>query len=92
MERKIQETRFFNVEPGDALSHSILAISSATLPEGEKLSPSEESALMADSPVLGFVYISEISEDKKRMTVLCPAPGKLPKPFLLLGEAKWIET
>ncbi len=92
MERKIQETRFVKVDPGDTLSHSILAISSATIPESTKLSATEETSLMTDFPALGFIYISEVAEDKGKMTVLSPCPGKLPKPFLILGAQKWIET
>ena len=72
--------------------HSILAISSATIPESTKLSATEETSLMTDFPALGFIYVSEVSVEKGKMTVLSPCPGKLPKPFLILGAQKWIET
>jgi polyribonucleotide 5'-hydroxyl-kinase len=74
----------------------VLAVSHALLPgqQGSEVkiyTPEEESELILKSSVMGFVYISEVDEDKRRMTVLSPNPGKLPKTFLVMGSLKWMD-
>lgn len=96
-ERKQQELKLIRVECGDILLHSVLAISHALLPgqHGQEVkiyTPEEESELILGSAIMGFVYISEVDETKRRMTVLSPNPGKLPKTFLIMGSLKWMDV
>ncbi|KAL1920289.1 uncharacterized protein VTP21DRAFT_1435 [Calcarisporiella thermophila] len=80
-DRTVSETQLMPVDPGDILLHSVLALSNAT---------SEEEVLEAN--VAGFVYVSEVNEAKRKMTVLSPSPGRLPKKYLIMGSFKWVES
>ncbi|KAI9350601.1 hypothetical protein DFJ73DRAFT_795906 [Zopfochytrium polystomum] len=99
MERKVQETRVVKVEAGDMLLHSVLAVSNAdrldamagALVSAPALTADEETALILDRSVAGFVYVSEVDETKHKMTVLSPHPGRLPKKYLVMGSLKWLE-
>ncbi|KAK6331641.1 Cleavage polyadenylation factor subunit clp1 [Orbilia javanica] len=44
---------------------------------------------VAESAVLGFVFVQEVDEKEKRMKVLSPVPGRVPAKALLVG--KWPE-
>ena len=57
-----------------SLLHSILALSSA---------PVDQEASIIDAPVVGFVLVSDVDETRGRLTLTAPAPGRLPKSFLL---------
>ena len=35
--------------------------------------------------------MNDVDETKKKMTVLTPKLGKLPKKFILMGGLKWLE-
>eukprot|EP00181_Compsopogon_caeruleus_P002504 CAMPEP_0184686526 /NCGR_PEP_ID=MMETSP0312-20130426/22801_1 /TAXON_ID=31354 /ORGANISM="Compsopogon coeruleus, Strain SAG 36.94" /LENGTH=487 /DNA_ID=CAMNT_0027141693 /DNA_START=25 /DNA_END=1485 /DNA_ORIENTATION=- len=50
----------------------------------------EESAVL-HTPIQGFVKIENIDLDNRKITLLAPAPGPLPSPFLLLGSIKWLD-
>ncbi|KAI9017058.1 Pre-mRNA cleavage complex II protein Clp1-domain-containing protein [Gaertneriomyces semiglobifer] len=84
-------TRTIPIDAGDILLHSILAVSNAALPE-TPLTSDEESQLVLHTNIMGFVYVSEVDETRKRMTILAPNPGKLPKRYLIMGGLKWLET
>ncbi|KAL2915818.1 Cleavage polyadenylation factor subunit clp1 [Polyrhizophydium stewartii] len=98
-ERKEHDTKFVKVEPGDILLHSVLAVSHALLPGAPDASgtptkiytPDEESQVLLESNVAGFIYISEVEDYKRKMTVLSPTPGRLPKTFLIMGALKWMD-
>jgi polyribonucleotide 5'-hydroxyl-kinase len=64
MERKVQETRIVKVQPGDILLHSILAVSNAdrldaapSIGSAPALTVDEETNLLLDRSVIGFVYV-----------------------------------
>lgn len=40
---------------------------------------------------LELVSRTGIDESKKQITALSTCPGKLPTPFLILGNLKWLE-
>jgi polyribonucleotide 5'-hydroxyl-kinase len=86
------------VETGDILLHSVLAITHLSLPgthkDGETriYTPEEESRLLLQSNILGFVYISEVDDVKRKMVILSPTPGKLPPNFMLMGSLKWMDA
>ena len=96
-ERKEKETKFVKVECGDILLHSILAVSHVPLPgqhdnETKIYTPEEESALLLETNISGFVYVSEVDEVKRKMTILLPASGKIPKTYLIMGSLKWMDS
>jgi polyribonucleotide 5'-hydroxyl-kinase len=37
-------------------------------------------------------YRSDVDEDKGKVTILSPSPGRLPKKYLLMGSFKWMES
>ena len=100
MERKVDEVKFVKVETGDILLHSVLAVSQAALPgaiepDGSSVkiyTPEEETQVLLRSNICGFIYISEVDDEKRKMTVLCPNPGRLPKKYLIMGALKWMEV
>ncbi|KAJ3108474.1 hypothetical protein HDU97_001181 [Phlyctochytrium planicorne] len=100
MERKVQETRVIKVEAGDILLNSVLAVSNAdrldAMPNlgasAPALTPEQETSLILDSSLAGFVYISDVDEAKHKVTILTPNPGRLPKKYMVMGSLKWLET
>ena len=81
-DRKVSETHVVKVEPGEHLLHSVLAVSNA-----DKMTEPE----ILETNLAGFIYVSEIHEARKKMTVLSPCPGRIPKKFWWLGSLKWAE-
>ncbi|KAG0368283.1 Pre-mRNA cleavage complex II protein Clp1-domain-containing protein [Gamsiella multidivaricata] len=81
-DRKVSETQVVKVEPGEHLLHSVLAVSNA-----DKMKEPE----ILETNLAGFVYVSEIHETRKKITVLSPCPGRIPKKFWWLGSLKWAE-
>ncbi|KAJ3115438.1 hypothetical protein HDU96_000674 [Phlyctochytrium bullatum] len=99
MERKVQETRVVKVEVGDILLNSVLAVSQAdrldampNIGSAPALTVEEETSLMLDNSLTGFIYVSEVDDVKHKVTVLTPNPGKLPKKYMMMATLKWIET
>jgi polyribonucleotide 5'-hydroxyl-kinase len=102
MEVNSQEIKFVKVDAGDILLHSILAVSFAPLPGSEArldsqgnpkiYTPEEEAQALLSSNISGFIYISEVDEKKRKMTILCPNPGRLPKCYLIMGSLKWMDA
>lgn len=81
-ERKVDETSVVRVNPSPDILYSILGLSYAD----EAISKS-----LLEANVAGFVYVDEIDMVNKRLNVLAPAPGKLPKRLLVMGSLKWLE-
>lgn len=46
---------------------------------------------LLNSNTAGFVYVTEVDMDKRRLAVLSPCPGSLPSRFLIAGTIKWQE-
>ncbi|KAK8930684.1 hypothetical protein KSP39_PZI016240 [Platanthera zijinensis] len=63
------------------LIHAILAISFAKEPDQ-----------IMSSNIAGFLFVSEIDFDSKRITFLSPCPGELPSKLLISGSLKWSEN
>ncbi|KAJ1908892.1 Cleavage polyadenylation factor subunit clp1 [Tieghemiomyces parasiticus] len=85
IDRKVSETQIVPMEPGPVLIHSILTVSS--------LDATEDEDKLLESPAAGFVYVSSVDENKKskKLTLLSPSPGRLPRKYLLLSSFKWME-
>ncbi|KAI8851917.1 Pre-mRNA cleavage complex II protein Clp1-domain-containing protein [Chytridium lagenaria] len=99
MERKLQETRVVKVEAGDILLNSVLAVSNAdrldalpSIGSAPALTPEQETSMILDSALAGFVYVSEVDDAKHKATILTPNPGRLPKKYMIMGSLKWVET
>ncbi|ORX44933.1 Clp1-domain-containing protein [Hesseltinella vesiculosa] len=84
MDPQQAESELVKVTNLDMCLHSILAILDAEDTETEEQ--------LLDSNVLGFIYISDVNENTRKMTVLSPAPGRLPRNHVLMGAFKWLET
>ncbi|KAK4750099.1 hypothetical protein SAY87_027548 [Trapa incisa] len=63
------------------LLHVVLAVSFAKEPEE-----------IISSNVAGFIYVTDIDIQRKKITYLAPSPGDLPGKFLIMGSLTWLET
>jgi hypothetical protein len=101
MEANPHQVKFSKVETGDILLHSVLAISFTPLPGSDGqldadgkpkvYTPEEEVQLLLKSNICGFVYISELNDKSRKLTILSPNPSRLPKHFFLMGTLKWMD-
>ncbi|PNS18645.1 hypothetical protein CAC42_5184 [Sphaceloma murrayae] len=66
------------VEPSQALLNAVLAIKFATEKEGTER--------IRDAPVMGFVYVAEVDEVRKRVRFLAPHPGRWGERVLVAGS------
>ncbi|KAI8008434.1 hypothetical protein LOK49_LG07G02865, partial [Camellia lanceoleosa] len=74
-------TRLVPVNINRDLLHLVLAVSFAKEPEQ-----------IISSNVAGFIYITDINIDRKKITYLAPSARQLPSRFLIMGTLTWIET
>ena len=73
---------FDNIEPSSQLLHSVLAIVQA------EANASQEDLRVAS--VLGFVYVAEVDESRKKLKLLTPLSGRLPNQVMVWGT--WPES
>ena len=66
--------------PNSTIGHSILAVSHAKTPED-----------LLRSSVAGFICVTEIHSQKKKIDLLCPCSDPLPGKFFILGTLKYVE-
>ncbi|KAI5813339.1 Pre-mRNA cleavage complex II protein Clp1-domain-containing protein [Pyronema omphalodes] len=72
---ELKQPLYTQTEPSILLQHSILAVLNAELNYTEEM--------MAESTVMGFVYVASVEEQTRRMKILAPISGKLPaKPLI----------
>ncbi|KAJ2870650.1 Cleavage polyadenylation factor subunit clp1, partial [Coemansia asiatica] len=88
--RKLTDTSVVDVEIDEGLSHSVLAVTDVPLPNDVELLPVSEDVVGVQ--VLGFVNVTKVDMDKKRLTVTSPVPGRLPSNILLYSHVKWMEV
>lgn len=74
-------TRLVPVNISPDLLHLVLAVSFA-----------KEADQIISSNVAGFIYITDIDIQRKKITYLAPSVGDLPSRFLIVGTVTWIET
>ena len=101
MEANPHEIKFIKVEAGDILLHSVLAVSYTPLPgsvdpndpqaKPKLYTPEEECEALLSTNICGFVYVSEVDDTKRKMTILSPNPSRLPKTFFIVGALKWLD-
>ncbi|XP_050224930.1 protein CLP1 homolog [Mercurialis annua] len=63
------------------LLHVVLAISYA-----------QESDEIVSSNVAGFIYVTDVDIQRRKITYLTPTAGELPSKNLLMGTLTWLET
>lgn len=73
---------FDRVEPSSMMLHCILAVMYA--------SPHDSQDTIRDASVMGYVYMAEVDEKKKKLRILAPLSGKLGDRPMLWGS--WPEA
>ncbi|CAL9043131.1 unnamed protein product [Musa banksii] len=73
-------TRLVAVNINRDLLHLVLAVSYA-----------KESDQIISSNVAGFIYVTDIDIQRKKITYLAPCPGELPSKILIVGTLTWLE-
>ncbi|KAJ4960894.1 hypothetical protein NE237_020804 [Protea cynaroides] len=63
------------------LVHLVLAVSFAKEPDQ-----------IISSNIAGFIYITDIDIQRKKITYVAPSAGELPSRYLIVGTLTWIET
>ncbi|KAG5439283.1 hypothetical protein PCANB_001582 [Pneumocystis canis] len=76
-----QKPQMIKIEEFSILQNSILAVSHANI--------NDSTNVILESPVAGYIYVSDVDDNKKKLTILSPLPGKLPSPILIMGAFKW---
>ncbi|RYR04536.1 hypothetical protein HN51_041210 [Arachis hypogaea] len=74
-------TRVVPVSINRDLLHMVLAVSFAKEPEE-----------IISSNIAGFIYVTDVDIQRKKITYLVPSAGDLPSKFLILGSLTWLET
>lgn len=74
-------TRLVPVNISQDLLHLVLAVSFAKEPEE-----------IISSNVAGFIYITDVDVQRRKITYLAPSAGELPGRILILGTLAWLET
>lgn len=93
---KLSETRMVPLDPSDEahnaeLANSIIALShSEATTKDDIISGGDDiQRTIVESEVAGFLYVSNINSDRKKMTILSPNPGRLPGRIALSSSIKW---
>ncbi|KAG0189240.1 Cleavage polyadenylation factor subunit clp1 [Apophysomyces sp. BC1034] len=84
MDNTASETQIVKVDSFDMCLHSVMAILNADNLEHENK--------LLECNITGFIYVSDVDEEKQKMTILSPSPGRLPRRHLLMGSFKWMEA
>lgn len=88
-ERRVDEAQLLKIDCGPALLHTVLALSNVELPFG---ATENDEQVLPDHNLAGFVYVSDVDEKKKRLIMLAPKPGRLPRRYLWMGTLRWAEV
>ncbi|KAJ4808661.1 hypothetical protein LUZ62_021227 [Rhynchospora pubera] len=73
--------RLVAVNISQDLLHSVLAVSYAKEPDQ-----------IISSNVAGFIYVTDIDIQRRKITYLAPCPGELPSKILIIGSLTWLEA
>lgn len=68
---------FDKVTPSPQMQNAILAIVHAD--------PGDTQENIRDASVVGFVYVDEVDEKRRRVKILAPLPGRLPNRAFVWG-------
>ncbi|KAJ6371403.1 hypothetical protein OIU77_001833 [Salix suchowensis] len=65
----------------------------SALPIGaEPFSYAQEPDQIVSSNVAGFIYVTDIDLQRRKITYLSPTAGELPSKYLVMGTLTWLET
>ncbi|KAJ2519815.1 Cleavage polyadenylation factor subunit clp1 [Coemansia sp. RSA 1939] len=99
--RKLSQTSVFPVTCDEALTHSVLAVTDAPIAASDANAPESESSAaertaaaeaVVGAQAVGFVNVTRVDMEKRRLTLVAPVRGQLPRQVLLYGNVKWMET
>jgi polyribonucleotide 5'-hydroxyl-kinase len=76
----VDPVRLIEIIPGSEIVHSILGVSHAKIQED-----------ILNTNIAGFLYVTEVNLERRKITVLAPCAGQLPSKYLILGSLKWLE-
>jgi polyribonucleotide 5'-hydroxyl-kinase len=76
----VDPVQLVEIIPNSELAHSILAVVHA-----------DNLDAILKRNIAGFLYVTDVNFEKRKITVLAPCPGPLPSKYLLLGTLKWLE-
>lgn len=68
---------FSKVEPSPQMQNAVLAIMHA--------GPTDLLENIRDASVMGYIYVAEVDEKRKKLKVLAPMSGKLPNKAIIWG-------
>lgn len=68
---------YTRVTPSAGLQNSLLAITTA--------SPTDSQDVIRDSSIKGYIYVADVDEAKKKVRLLSPQPGMIPRNAMVLG-------
>ena len=77
VENAVDDAIFDKVEPSSLMQHCMLAIIQAE--------PDDREETIRESSVIGFVYVAEVDETKKKIRILAPLSGRLPRKAMIWG-------
>ncbi|QSL64264.1 hypothetical protein MERGE_000420 [Pneumocystis wakefieldiae] len=77
----LQKLQMIKINVFSILQNSVLAVSHANI--------NDSIDTILESPVAGYIYVSDVDDNKKKLTILSPLPGRLPSPVLIMGSFKW---
>lgn len=69
---------FDKVRPSPQLQNAILTIVNAH--------PEDSQENIRDASVMGFIYVADVDEKKKKLKVLAPVGGRLPNKAVIWGS------
>ena len=73
---------FETIEPSSNMQNALLAVVQAE--------PNDTLESVRDASTIGFVYVAEVDEKKRKLRVLAPLSGRVPRRVLVWGH--WPET
>ncbi|KAF5735519.1 hypothetical protein HS088_TW15G01026 [Tripterygium wilfordii] len=80
-DRVADPLRLAPVDINRDMLHLVLAVSYAQEPDQ-----------ILSSNVAGFIYVTDIDMQRRKLTYLSPAAGELPSKYLIVGSLTWTET
>ncbi|KAJ2782615.1 Cleavage polyadenylation factor subunit clp1 [Coemansia javaensis] len=98
--RRPAATTVVPVALDESLVHSILAVTDAPRPASDDDDATAAEKMAVDAPAdalvgiqaIGFVSVTRVEMDRRRLIVVSPVAGRLQKHVLLHGDTKWMET
>lgn len=88
-DRQLHGSGVVKIENYSVLLNTILAVSNA---DHQATWTEEDEDQLVETNIAGFIYVSAVDDKRKRLTILAPNPGKLPKRFMWLGILRWAEV